>query len=151
MDKKNLKQINKVVEEFFKKMDIEASFEIKEGEENSLSLLVNTEEPRFLIGQQGKTLSDIQQLLGRIIRKQLEIPLYLDLDINQYKASKKNYLEQIARETANQVALDGFPKELSPMTAFERRIVHLYLQERSDIKTESKGEGEDRRVVVRPA
>jgi len=152
MDKKIKKKAEKIIREFFKKTSFEVEFELKEAsEENTLSLFLKTEEPQILIGERGRTLSESQMILGRILRKQLDEPFYLDLDINQYKENKTRYLRELANETADKVSLEKAPKELSPMSSYERRIIHLVLGERKDVKTESQGEEPRRRVVVRPA
>ena len=83
------------------------------------------------------------------MRKKFGGPVYVALDINDYRKNKEHYVKELARTTADEVTLLKTPKELPPMSAAERRLVHMELQERSDIETESVGDGEDRRVVVR--
>ena len=95
MTDKKQKKIEKVVKEFFKKTNFEVNFEVEQGREqdNAYSVLIETAEPQFLIGRGGRTLSDLQNLLGRIIRRVLEEPVFINLDINQYKEnplSKRN-------------------------------------------------------------
>lgn len=150
------KKAEKIIKDFFKKAGFEVDFNIEEKppieEQQAPVLLVQlkTEEAPALIGQGGRTLIGLQQILSRILRKQIKEPLYLDLDINQYKESKEKYLQDMAKETADLAALEKKEKFLPPMSAFERRVVHLALSERADVATESVGEGEDRRVAVRP-
>ena len=155
MDKKE-KKIEKAVKEFFKKTSFEVDFEVRqedrqEGKDNSYSVLIETVEPQFLIGRGGRTLADLQNLLGRIIRKRLEEPVFINIDINQYKENKTRHLKETARETADQVAISQEARELPPMGSFERRVIHLALAERQDVITESRGIAEERRVVVKPA
>ncbi|PIR71473.1 MAG: hypothetical protein COU43_02475 [Candidatus Nealsonbacteria bacterium CG10_big_fil_rev_8_21_14_0_10_37_25] len=77
-------------------------------------------------------------------------PFFIDLDINGYKKKKLDYLKELARSLADEVALTKKEKNLPPMAAYERRIIHLELAGRSDVTTESIGEEPERRVVVRP-
>ena len=65
-------------------------------------------------------------------------------------ASRIKALEETAVEIANQVALNNTEKEFEPMNSYERRIIHTALAKREDIITESRGIGEERRVVVKP-
>lgn len=152
LNKKGLKNIEKVVKEFFKKMTVEVEFELKEGaEDHQISLDLKTEEPQILIGQRGKTLSDLQRVLGRLLRKEAGEEVFLDLDINQYKMAKIQHLKEMAQEIADRVALEGKEQILFPMSSYERRLIHLELAKRTDVKTGSIGEGPERRVVIKPA
>ena len=147
MDKK---EIEKIIKEFFKKMTINESPENIKIEENTVSFEINTETPEILIGKRGEILSNIQYLLGRIFSKQSEERIFVDLDINQYKSKKADYLKNVAKEVADEVALMGQEKPMMPMSAFERRIVHMYLSERNDVISESQGDEPDRRIIIKP-
>jgi spoIIIJ-associated protein len=73
----------------------------------------------------------------------------LAFDINDYQKNKAQYLKELARTTADEVALFKKDKELPAMTPGERRIVHVELAGRQDVVSESIGEGTERRVVVK--
>ncbi|HEA84631.1 MAG TPA: hypothetical protein ENI04_01455 [Candidatus Wildermuthbacteria bacterium] len=72
----------------------------------------------------------------------------MSLDINDYKKRKEEYLRDLAKTTADEVVLLKQAKELPPMPPAERRIIHLSLQDRDDVASDSIGEGSERRVVV---
>jgi len=74
---------------------------------------------------------------------------FLVLDINGYKEKRKNELNDIAIEIAKKVRRTKEPVVMEPMSAYERRIVHLKLAEQPDIVTESIGEEPERKLVVR--
>jgi spoIIIJ-associated protein len=143
-------KIKKIAEEFFKKMTFEGQVEVSTEENETVSLNLKIDDPSVLIGERGQTLADIQHLLKMIIRKQIESPIYVDVDIQNYKKKKSEYLKETARIIANEVSLSRKEKILDPMTPYERRIIHAELAERSDVTTESMGEGDDRRVVIKP-
>ena len=145
----NLDNIKKTVKEFFKKTTFEVELELKNPEENTIQVVLKMEEPQILIGQGGETLSDIQYLLKMILYKKIKEPIFIDLDINEYKKKKSEYLRQLARELADEVSLTKEERMLPPMSAYERRIIHAELSSRSDIKTESVGEEPGRRVVIK--
>ncbi|MDD5146202.1 MAG: hypothetical protein PHN39_00405 [Candidatus Pacebacteria bacterium] len=149
-DQDIIKTAEKLIQDFFNKMTFSVETNLSLGDDKTLILEANTPEARVLIGERGQTLVEIQQLLNRIIKKQLEEAVYLDLDINRYKANKVKYLMDIAHTAADEVALIGREKVLDPMSAFERRVVHLELSRRPDIQTESMGEEPERRIVIRP-
>lgn len=149
LDKKNLEKIKKETESFFEKMNFEIEIEIKEDKENIVSVNLRTEEPQILIGRDGQTLMDIQHLLKRILRKGLE-QVFVEFDINEYKKKKREYLKELAQSSADEVALSKKEKALNPMSSYERRIIHIELLGRNDVKTESIGEEPERKVVIKP-
>jgi len=146
-----LEKIKKVVEEFFQKMTFEVEVVISLLEENSVSIDIETEKPQILIGEKGQTLIDLQRLLFNVLKRKIpEFSGYINLDINKYKKKKTEYLKELANSVADQVALTKKEKVLPPMQAFERRIIHLELADRSDVTTESIGKEPERRVVIKP-
>jgi len=151
MDKKIQKKIEKILKDFFKKSTFEVDCKIGELKDNNLEVELKTDEADILIGPQGKTLHALQVILGRIIRKQFEDRIYLDIDINNYKQNKVKYLEEMAKNIADKVALNHVPETLAAMSSYERRIIHMALAERTDIATESTGDETERRVIINPA
>ena len=143
-------EIKKTIEEFFQKTTFEVEIEFLPQKELTLPINLKTEEPQILIGEGGQTLAEIQHLLKVILKRKITEPFFIDLDINGYKKKKLDYLKELARSLADEVALTKKEKNLPPMTAYERRIIHLELAGRSDVTTESIGEEPERRVVVRP-
>jgi len=103
-----------------------------------------------LIGQQGQTLFEIQRLLRTILSRKLKKIFYLNLDINDYKKKKIEYLKDMAKDVADQVAMTKEEKALSPMSAYERRVIHAELAQRTDVATESRGDSFDRHIVIKP-
>jgi len=153
MFKKKIEQkIEKIVKEFFQKTSFEVNIEIEDMDEFTVPVLITMEEPQILIGENGKTLFCIQHLLSKLLRKQLkkEERFYIDLDINGYKKKKIDYLKDTAQKYADDVVFSKKEKELAPMSAYERRIIHLELQERKDVSTESIGQDPDRKIIIRP-
>lgn len=146
--------IENIIKEFFLKAGAEA--EIKkiymEKEEDKELLIVNvkTKEASIFIGKQGLVLGDIQLLLRKTIKKKTNKDYFLNLDIDDYKRYKEDYLREIAQNTANEAVKDKQEKELLMPSPFDRRIVHLELSKRIDVKVESIGEGENRKIIITP-
>jgi spoIIIJ-associated protein len=147
----NQQEIKKLIEEFFKKTGFEVFIEILPFQEKTIPVRIKTDEPKFLIGQNAKVLISLQRLLKLILKRKTGEDFYIDLDINDYKKKKIEYLEETAKSLADEVFLTKKEKILPPMPAYERRIIHLELSKRSDVLTESQGEGEERRVVIKPS
>jgi spoIIIJ-associated protein len=150
IDLNNLQNIREIINEFFEKTGFDIETEILSLEDKTIPIKIKTEEPKVLIGQNGQTLADIQHLLKAILSHQIPEQFYIDLDINDYKKKKIEYLRQTAKEWADEVSLNKKEKIMTPMPAYERRIVHLELADREDITTESMGEGLERRIIIRP-
>ena len=146
----NLEIIKKIIKEFFKKTTFEVIIESLIEEDKTIIVNLRAEDPQILIGEGGQTLNEIQYLLKIILKKQIKEHFYLDIDINDYKKKKIEYLKETVYSVADEVVLTKEEKELTPMPACERRIVHLTLAERQDIITESIGERNERRVVIKP-
>ena len=104
----------------------------------------------FLIGQNGQTLFEFQRTLRLVLNKKLQKSFYLNLDINEYKKKKIEYVKELAVSAADEVAATGKKKALPPMSAYERRVVHTQLASRQDVATQSQGEGADRSIVIAP-
>jgi spoIIIJ-associated protein len=156
ISQKDIGKIKKIVEEFFQKMTIEAEIEAKAQAGQTFLIDLETEDPQILIGEGGKTLNEIQHLLKAVLKRKLfskeeiQEPFFIDLDISNYKKKKYQYLKELARSLADEVSLTKKEKVLSPMSAAERRIIHLELAKRKDVATESIGQEPERRLVIRP-
>jgi len=149
-NQEQLREIKEVVTEFFEKTSFGAGIEFPPAEEATVKIRISTEEPQILIGEGGQTLLEIQHLLKAILRRKMKENLYVDLDINDYKKQKTDYLKDMARSLADEVALTKKEKILPVMPAYERRIIHLELSQRTDVATESLGQEPERKIVIKP-
>jgi len=146
----NKEEIKNITEEFFKKSHFEVSIEVEQ-KESLINIDIQTSDAQTLIGRQGLVLSDIQLLLRKIIKKKTSEDFYISVDIDNYKKNKENYLKDLAWNVADEVLKTGQEKEIPLVSSFDRRIVHIELQQRNDVLTESIGDGEERRIIVKPA
>jgi spoIIIJ-associated protein len=145
------RKIEEVVKKFFQETGLEIEVSVQSSKDSTIPVSLKTDEPQLLIGERGQNLMDIQRLLRMVVNKQItsEQPFFVDLDINDYKKKKVEYLKELARTTADDVSLNKEPKELIPMSAYERRIVHMEVSSRSDVVAESLGEEPNRRIVIK--
>lgn len=132
-------------------MEVPGEIQVEGLEDGSTVVVsIHTEEPKIYIGEKGQTLFEIQHILKLIVRKKIEDPIYVSLDINDYKKNKEEYLRDLAKTTADEVTLLKKEKELPPMAPAERKVIHMALADRDDIVSESLGEGPERRVTIKP-
>ncbi len=112
--------------------------------------LYSPEGARFLIGKNGQNLHALEYLVRAFcMRKYPEITNVL-VDVNDYRQLKTQQVVDIARQAVARVRETQKAEALVPMTAYERRIVHMELAAHSDIATESIGQEPNRRVVIKP-
>ncbi len=120
-------------------------------ETNTTWYTIKTSEPRFFIGREGETLMSINHLVKRLIEKNTQIenaPQYI-VDVDDFQKRKIDNLKAIAHMMAERARYFKSTVEIEPMSAYERRIIHSFLQSKTDLKSESVGEGKERRVTIK--
>jgi spoIIIJ-associated protein len=107
-------------------------------------------ESGLVIGKKGATLDALQYLVNRIVfTKPHEGPLVI-VDAEGYRGRREDTLVDLAQRLAEKVVASGRPVPVEPMSAHDRRIVHMALVDHEGVSTESEGEGSYRRVVIFP-
>src|SRR5438094_6782564 len=101
-----------------------------------------------LIGRGGENLVALQQITSAITSRQVGRTVHVPLDIEGYRRRREEQLKEIARRVASRVRGSDQAVTLEPMLAYERRIVHLAVQDTPGVKTESGGVDPNRRVVI---
>ena len=145
-----------VLEGLLTKMGVVASVMIQakdsiEGEEGAaapIALDIEGDDLGILIGRRGQTLSYLQHIVRLIAAHQMNTWVPIIIDVEGYKQRRYEALRTLAWRLAEQVRVRGMPFSLEPMSAYERRIIHLALADHPDVITQSIGEGEARKVVI---
>ncbi len=104
----------------------------------------------LLIGRRGQTLQALQFVVNMITRKELGHGVRVALDVEHYRQRREASLRDMARKVAARVAQTGRGITLEPMTAADRRVIHLSLANHEGVSTESIGFGDDRKVTIIP-
>lgn len=146
--------VKNIVQELVEKMGISSQVEAEEIEQNgqlTLVLNIKTNESNYLIGQYGVNLQALQHIVRVMVRKKTDIKANFILDVNSYRQEKNESIAALAKSMAAQALNERRAVVLRPMSPYERRLIHLELSKNDQVKTESIGEGEDRRVVIKPA
>ena len=102
-----------------------------------------------LVGSQGETLDALQELTRLAVNQRTGGRSRLMLDIGGHRARRRKELSALGEQTARRVLDRGRPERLSPMSAFERKVVHDAVAA-AGARSESEGEDPARRVVVYP-
>ena len=140
---------NEYLEALFKAMDIETEITIDFDEENN-NMNINLEGPEMgiLIGKRGQTLDALQYLISLFVNKESESYVRVKLDTENYRARRKDTLENLAKNIAFKVKRSRRSVTLEPMNPYERRIIHSALHNDKYVATRSEGEEPYRKVVV---
>jgi len=139
----------RMVEEMLGIFGIEAMVEAKESDD-SVDIDVWGEDVAILIGRGGNTLDAMQYLVNVSCRRKGEVDKRIIIDIEGYRKRKKARLEKDAEQLAKKAIDEGRSIEMEPMSASERKTVHMTLRIIGGVQTESTGDEPDRRVVIHP-
>lgn len=105
----------------------------------------------LLIGRHGATLEALQEVTRGAVQREIGGRAFVNLDVEGYRARRREVLERRARSAAAKVRRSGKSHALEPMPAFERKVVHDALARFSGVETTSEGEEPNRRVVISPS
>lgn len=108
------------------------------------------EDSGLLIGRRGQTLQALQFLVTLIVRRQLGEDVRVVLDVENYRQRRETSLRDMAAKVASRVAQTNRSITLEPMSPADRRIIHTSLSQHPEVRTQSAGEGENRKVTILP-
>lgn len=150
----------RVVAEILNKMKIDGETEISL-EENKIVVNIDSLDGALLIGKKGQTLEAFQYIVNLMINREIKAGLIQGItledkykvivDTEGYRIRREETLIKMALNMAEKVKTSGQKADLEPMSAHDRRVVHLALQDIQGVKTESEGDGSFRRIIIYPA
>ena len=119
-----------------------------EGDEGELILDVTAPDLAVLIGRHGRTLESLQTMVSLIVSRQLGFRYPVVVDIEGYKSRRNEKVASMARSAAARAVKQHTSVKLPPMSAYERRLVHIALRDNDAVDTHSEGVDPERRVVI---
>ena len=146
-EKDVVKVATDVLAKLLKLMEVSGKIEVL-SREIPIVLNIEGDDLGILIGRRGQTLASLEYVVKLIVAGRLKAWLPLAVDIAQYKKRRCDSLQRLALHLAEQVKSRHRAVTLEPMSANERRIIHLTLADYPDVTTHSISEGEDRKVVI---
>lgn len=120
------------------------------GEEKQVLVNIEGDDLSILIGRRSETLNALQYISSLIVGKELEHWVPLQIDVQGYRTRRERQLKQLAHRMAEQALHTGKRQVLEPMSASERRIIHMELSNDEQVFTESVGEEPNRKVTISP-
>jgi spoIIIJ-associated protein len=131
----------------FELSDLQLRVEVKQGIAGEV-LDIEGKDAELLQAQTGELLEALQHLINQVFGRSLTGSARLVCDVNGFRATREAELQAMANLAANRVRQTGMAFTFEPMSANERRIIHLTLADSPDIFTESIGEGADRKLRI---
>jgi spoIIIJ-associated protein len=141
--------VRSLVERIAYELGVRCEVEVRE-DETGVHVECRGGEVGALIGRFGQTIDAIQYLVNAIVAKREGERIEVTIDAAGYRDRRREMLERLALRSAERVVESGEPVELDPMSAVERKIVHLRLKEVDGVETSSAGVEPNRYVVVSP-
>lgn len=148
---KNLDEIEKVAEKikefFISILDKEYTCDVTI-DNYCIYVKINGEDISYLIGYRGSTINALQTIASAIANKNTSSKIIVIVDVENYKEKREKTLEELAEKISERVIKTKKSVTLDPMSAYERKIIHMKLQDNDKVKTFSKGEEPHRRIVI---
>ncbi|MBI2335000.1 KH domain-containing protein [Candidatus Daviesbacteria bacterium] len=143
-------KLSEVLDNILGLLLLEGSYEIEE-DENGLHVLIETKDAGRLIGSGGQSLDGLQLIVNQMVSRKMAEGDYkrVILDVGGWRKQKEEELSASAKAWVKQVLDSGKELELEPMSPWQRRIVHMVVQETKGVESESVGEGRDRHIIIK--
>ncbi|HOW60512.1 MAG TPA: R3H domain-containing nucleic acid-binding protein [Candidatus Moranbacteria bacterium] len=152
MEEQISNDLKKIITDLIQKMGFSAQVSVSNSKEND-SIICNLStdtDSHFLIGQHGTNLQAIQHIVRLVVRKKISEKINFILDVNSYKQQRNESIAEQAQSAAKEAITQHRAIIMKPMSTYERRIVHMELSKNPKVYTESVGEGDERKIIVKP-
>jgi len=141
--------IEELIEKFFSLLEIEGTFTLEENGE-ILDVIMETRDSGMIIGYHGEGLESLQLFLSLAIARKLDRFIRISVEVDSYKKNRTEYLRTLAQQTKDRALEENKEQVLQSLKSWERRVVHLLLQNDEQVTSESAGEGRDRVLIIKP-
>lgn len=142
--------IESFLNDFFGFLKINPAVSVEELEEDTYGIKIEGPELNFLIGSRGMSLNALQTIISQGMFNKTSKWSTIFIDINDYRNQKMEKLQGMAKKFIDKVRFFKQDVELPPMSSWERRQIHMFVGGYDDVTTESRGEGRDRHIVLKP-
>jgi spoIIIJ-associated protein len=143
-------EVRELIERIVDAIGVSGRIELEE-EDDRITASCAGPDLGMLIGRHGQTIDAIQYLANAVMfRRHAEGRKEVVVDAAGYRARRQTSLEALALRSAERALSHGEPVELEPMTAIERKVVHIRLKEFDGVETTSEGTEPNRFIVIRP-
>ena len=148
-DAASLEEAKEILENILAHVQIPATVEAS-WVENRIKLDISSNGSGLLIGKRGQTLHSLQFIVNKMFNRRGSRKAHIIIDTENYRERRRKALTEVALNLANRAKKSGRPATSSPLSAYDRRIIHLAVKDDRQVRTKSKGDGALRKVVVFP-
>lgn len=141
--------IQEVTEKLLSELEVSGTADVQVAEDMA-DIILETEESGLIIGYHGEILEAMQLIISLIASRKIGRFVRVSVEVGDYKKNRTEYLERLAQQTKDRVLEEGRAHTLSSLKSWERRIVHMALQNDDQVTSESMGEGKERVLVIKP-
>lgn len=149
MNDDELKIIGDETEKLLELLGVKAEKSVALDKDSGVRISLETEDTGLLIGYHGQTLFSLQFILNLILYKKLGRWENVTLNVGDWRQKREEQLKKMTLSLVERVEATGEPAACPYLSAAERRLVHMSLQDHSRVTTESEGEGENRRLIIK--
>ena len=146
---KEQKEVEKIIEKLFAQLEIEGTFEVAAGD-GVLDVLMDTKDSGMVIGYHGEILESLQLVTSLLVAKKLGRFVRISIEVDGYKKTRTEYLQKLASDARERAISDNQEQVITDLKSWERRIVHLILQDDDQVTSESAGTGRERVLIIKP-
>ena len=140
--------LEQYVSAYFNNINMPVEVIVNRSENNEFKIIINADNNAILIGKNGQTLEAIKTIVNAAANATFRCHIHMSVDINGYKEERYEKLKQTVERIARTVVKTKVSARLGDLTSDERKIVHQHLSEMPHVKTESEGEGNNRRLKI---
>ncbi len=143
-------KLKTLVEELLQKMQVVfTEVKVAKDEADYYHVDIQTPETGLLIGYHGEGIKSLDLMLRLMMYRQEGSQVKIVLNVGDYRQKREESLKMMADHMIARLKEFGDPVTFPALSAGERRVIHLYLQDNSEVETVSEGEGENRRIILK--
>lgn len=139
-----------LLEGILQRISPEYKVNVQETQEK-IMLRIEGDESGLLIGKRGQNLDAFQYIINKAINKIDSEHKMILIDSGEYRKRREDFLLDLAEKVKKKVKKTKKPVSIANMSAHDRRIIHLVMQEDESLVTQSRGEGKYRKIIILPA
>ncbi|MBR2826414.1 MAG: KH domain-containing protein [Erysipelotrichaceae bacterium] len=140
--------IESYLKQYFENIGMNVELIVNKLDDNSFNVIVNANNNAILIGKNGQTLEAMKTVLNAAANAQFKCHVHMSVDVNGYKEERYEKLKSTVERIAKTVVKTHVSARLGDLTNDERKIVHQHLSNMAHIRTESEGDGNNRRLKI---
>lgn len=140
--------IEEYITTYFNNINMPVEVLVNRDEDNVFKIIINAKNNAILIGKNGQTLEAIKTIVNAAANATFKCHIHMSVDVNGYKEERYEKLKQTVERIAKTVVKTRVSARLGDLTSDERKIVHQHLSDMPHVRTESEGEGNNRRLKI---